>query len=94
MSSVKRQINYIIKKVSCNPSIKAVKEKSKIKSKFWFNLVSTETIKGIIKDLDIKKTSLGEIPTWLFKKLDFALDIVTLCVNEELKMGSFPDRLK
>ena len=27
-------------------------------------------------------------------KCDFVLDTVTICVNEALKMGSFPDSLK
>ena len=48
----------------------------------------------MINDLDIKKASSGEIPTYLFKKCDFMLDIVTVCVNEALKTGSFPDSLK
>ena len=59
-----------------------------------FNLVSTETIKRIINDLDIKKASSGEIPTYLFKKCDFIPDTATVCVNETLKTGSFPDSLK
>ena len=56
--------------------------------------MSTETIKRIINDLDIKKASSGEIPTCLFKKYDFILDTVTVCVNEALKTGSFPDSLE
>ena len=94
MSSGNDTINSIIKKVAFHQSIKAIKKKFKIKSKFPFNLVSTETIKRIINDLDIKKTSSGEIPTGLFKKCDFVLDTVTVCVNEALKTGSLPDSLK
>ena len=59
-----------------------------------FNLVSIETIKRIINDLDIEKASSGENPTYLVKKCDFVLDTVTICVNEALKTGSFPDSLK
>ena len=37
-----------------------------MKSEFSFNLVSRETIKRIISDLDIKKASSGEITTLPF----------------------------
>ena len=82
------QLTPLFKKFACNPSIKAIKKKFKIKSAFSFNLVSTETIKIIINDRDIKKASSGEIPTYLFKKCDFILDTVTVSVNEALKTGS------
>ena len=36
----------------------------------------------------------SEIPTYLFKKCDYILDTVTVCVNEALKTGSFPVILK
>ena len=36
----------------------------------------------------------GEIPTYLFKKFDYILDTVTVCVNKALKTGSLPDILK
>ena len=64
MSSGNDTINSIIKKIAFPPSIKAVKKNFKIKSKFSFKLVSTEAIKRIINDLDIKKASSGEIPTF------------------------------
>ena len=85
MSSRNDTINSIVKKFARHPSIKAIKKKFKIKSEFLFNLVSTETIKRIINDLEIKKASSGEIPTYLFKKCDFILDTITVCVNETLK---------
>ena len=67
-----------------------------------FKRVSTETIKRIVNDLDIKKPSSGEIPTYLkfqiptylYKKCDFVLETVTVCVNKALKTGFFPDSLK
>ena len=93
MSSRNDTINFIIKKIACHPSIKAIKKKFKIKSEFSFKLVSTETIKRIINDLDIRKASSGEILTYLVK-CDFILDTVTVCVNEALKTGSSPDSLK
>ena len=93
MTSRNDTINSIIKKFAFHPSIKAIKKKFKIKNEFSFNLVSTETIKRIINDLDIKKASSGEIPTYLFKKCRFILDAVTICVNEALKTGYIPDSL-
>ena len=69
MSSRNDPINSIIKKSACHPSIKAIKRKLKIESKVSFDLVSTETIKRIINDLDIKNASSGEIPTYLFKNM-------------------------
>ena len=87
-------INSIIKKFACHLNIKAIKKKFKIKSEFSFNLVSTETIKRIINDLDITKAFSSEIPTYLFKKCDFILDTVTVCVNGALKTGPFSDSLK
>ena len=74
--------------------MKAIKKKFKIESKFSFNLVSTETINRIINDLDINKASSSETPSYLFKKCDFVLDTVTVCVIEALKTGSFTDGLK
>ena len=94
MSSGNDKINSIIKKFAFHPSIKAMKKKIKTKSKFSFNLVSTETIKRTINNLDIKSASSGEISIYLPKKCDFVLDTVTVCVNEVLKTGFFSDRLK
>ena len=81
MSSGNDTINSIVKKVAFHQSIKSIKIKFKIKGEFLFNHVYTETIKRIINDLDIKKPSSGEIPTYFFRKCDFILDIVTVCVN-------------
>ena len=94
MSSGNDKVNSIIKKFVFYPSIKAMKKKIKIKSKFLFNPVSTETIKRTINNLDIKNASSGEIPIYLLKKYDFVLDTVTVCVNEALKTGFFSHRLK
>ena len=81
MSSGNDTINSIVKKVAFHQSIKPIKIKFKIKGEFLFNHVYTETIKRIINDLDIKKPSSGEIPTYFFRKCDFTLDIVIVCVN-------------
>ena len=69
VSSRNDTMNSIIKKFACHPSIKVIKQKFKIKSESSFNLVSTGTIKRIMNDLDIKKASSGEIPTYLLKNV-------------------------
>ena len=94
MSSRNDTTNSIIKKFACHPSIKAIKKKFIIKSEFSFNLASAETIKRIINDLDIKRASSGETPTYFFKKWDSVLDTVTVCVNGALEKRSFLDSLK
>ena len=50
--------------------------------------------KKIINDLVIKKHSSGKIPTYFFKKSDFVLKTVTVCVKKALKTASFPDSRK
>ena len=56
---------------------------------FHQSIKAIKIIKRIINDLDIKKPSSGEIPTYFFLKCDFVLDTVTVCVNKALKTGSF-----
>ena len=56
---------------------------------FYQSIKAIKIIKRIINDLDIKKPSSGEIPTYFFLKCDFVLDTVTVCVNKALKTGSF-----
>ena len=73
MSSGNETVNSIIKKFAFRRGIKAIKKTFEIKSKFLFNHVSTETIKRIINDLDIKKPSSCEISTYFIKKCDFVL---------------------
>ena len=82
MSSGNDTINSIIKTFAFHSSRKAIKKIFQIKIKFLLNLVSTDTIKRIINDLDIKKACSGEIPTYHFRKCEFILDTVTVCVNE------------
>ena len=54
--------------------------------------MSTETIKRIINNLEIKKPCSGEISTFLNDVILFCFVIV--CVKEALKTLSFPDSLK
>ena len=70
-----------------HPCIKALKKKFKVKREFLFNLVSTENIKRIINDLDIKKGS-WKIPTDLFKNV-----VLIWTLSQYVSTGSFPDSL-
>ena len=51
-------------------------------------------MKRIINDLHIKKPSSAKIPPFIFKKCEFVLDTVTVCVKEALKTETFRDSLK
>ena len=94
MSSGNDTINSIIKILAFHQSIKTIKKKFKIKSKFSFNHVSTDTIKRIVNVLDIKKSLPVKYQLTFLKKCDFVLDAVAVCINEALKTRSFPDSLK
>ena len=97
MSSRNDIIGSIIEKIVFHPSIKAIRKKFKIKSESSFNLVSAETIKRVINDLDIKKFLLVKFQFAFLKNViiyDFVLDTVIICVNEALKTLSFSDSLK
>ena len=85
MSFGNDKINSITKKKLAFTKVKNLK-KLKIKSKFLFKCVSTETIKRIIIGLDIKKPSSGEIPTYFLKKCNFDLGTITVCVSKVLKI--------
>ena len=73
---------------------KSNKKKIKIRNEFSFSLVSIETIKRIINDLDIKKTLPGDIPVSIFEKCDFVFNTVTVCVNKALASRIFSGDLK
>ena len=76
MSSGNDTINFIIRKSAFHPSIKAINRKFKIKSEFSFILVSTETTKRIITDLDDSNFwSNFNLP---FKNCDLILGTVTV----------------
>ena len=97
MSSRNDIIGSIIEKIVFHPSIKAIRKKFEIKSESSFNLVSAETIKRVINDLDIKKFLLVKFQFAFLKNViiyDFVLDTVIICVNEALKTVSFSDSLK
>ena len=62
-----KDLNYIIKKYRNHPSIKIIKENFPNFKKFAFQLVSTEDVKKVIKDLKTNKSVGGDIPTQILK---------------------------
>ena len=60
-----------------------------------FQEISVEKLESIIKALPNKSSSLDPIPMWLFKNcLPELLPIVHYIVNESLRKGKFPEKLK
>ena len=58
-----KDLNYIINKYRSHPSIKIIKENFPNVKKFAFQLVSTEDVKKVMKDLKTSKSVGGETPT-------------------------------
>ena len=88
-------LNYIINKYRNHPSIKTIKENFPNVKKFAFQLVSTEDVKKVIKDLKTNKSVGTEIPTQILKESEFTSDTLKNCINHSLKTtGEFPASLK
>ena len=66
-----KDLNYIINKYRNHPSIKTIKENFPNVKKFTLQLVSTDDVKKVIKDLKTNKSVGGEIPTQILKESDF-----------------------
>ena len=89
-----KDLNYIINKYRNHPSIKTIKENFPNVKKFAFQLVSTEDVKKIIKDLKTNQSAGGEIPTQILKESEFTLETLENCINQSLKTtGEFPGSL-
>ena len=90
-----KDLNYIINKYRNHPSIKTIKENFPNVKKFAFQLVSTEDVKKVIKDLKTNKSVGGEIPTQILKESEFTFETLENCINQSLKTtGEFPGSLK
>ena len=60
-----------------------------------FQAMSQDDIKKLIKDMPVKHCQLDPMPTWLMIEcLDVLLPIFTKIVNQSLKMGVMPSKLK
>ena len=77
-----------------NPSIKNIKRKYKITSKFSYKPVSEEFVKDIVNDLSSNKAAGGDISLKILKKCDLSFHFFTNCINEAIKNKKFPDSLK
>ena len=90
-----KNLNYIINKYRNHPSIKTIKEDFLNVKKFFFQLVSIEDVKKVIKDLKSNKPVGGEIPTQILKESEFTFETLKNCINQSLKAtGEFPGSLK
>ena len=90
-----KDLNYIINKYRNHPSIKTIKENFPNVKKFAFQLVSTEDVKKVIKDLKTNKSVRGEIPTQILKESEFTFETLKNCINQSLKStAEFPVSLK
>ena len=89
-----KDLNYIVNKYRNHPSIKTIKENFPNVKKFAFQLVSTEDVKKVIKDLKTNKSVRGEIPTQILKESEFTFETLKNCINQSLKTtGEFPGSL-
>ena len=90
-----KDLNYIINKYRNHPSIKTIKENFPNVKKFAFQLVSTEDVKKVIKDLKTNKSVGGEIPTQILKESEFTFETLKNCIIQSLEItGEFPGNLK
>ena len=90
-----KDLNYIINKYRNHPSLKIIKESFSNVKKFAFQLVSTEDVKKVIKDLKTNKSVRGEIPTQILKESEFIFKTLKNCINQSLKTtDDFPGSLK
>ena len=90
-----KDLNYIINKYRNHPSIKTIKENFPNFKKFDVQLISTEDVKKVIKDLKTNKSVGGEIPAQILKESEFIFETLKNCINQSLKTTSeFPGSLK
>ena len=73
-----KDLNYVINKYRNHPSIKIIKENFSNVKKFAFQLVSTEDVKKVIKDLKTNKSVGGEIPTQILKESEFTFETLKI----------------
>ena len=76
---------------SNHPSMKIIKENFSNVKKFAFQLVSTDNLKNVIKDLKTNKSVGGEIPTQILKESEFTFKTLKNCMDHSFKItGEFP----
>ena len=77
-------------------SISEIKENNIIPKEFCFKEVSSNEVKKIIKSLNRKKSVISScIPvSILIDSMDIYLPLFTDIINDSLKNGIFPDKLK
>ena len=84
-----------IKYFNNHPSIKTIKDKFRNSFSFKFEFVSTDIVLRCINEIDIKKSSSGEISPAIIKLAKKEILIpITNCINKCISIKSFPDELK
>ena len=84
-----------IKYFNNHPSIKTIKIKFRKSFSFKFEFVSADKILRYINEIDIKKSSSGEISPAIIKLAKKEILIpITNCINKCISTKSFPDALK
>ena len=84
-----------IKYFNNHPSIKTIKNKFRKSFSFKFEFVSADKILRYINEIDIKKSSSGEISPAIIKLAKKEILIpITNCINKCISTKSFPDALK
>ena len=84
-----------IKYFSYHPSIKTIKDKFRNSFNFKFEFVFTNIVLRCMNEIDIKKSSSGEISPAITKLAKKEILIpITNCINRCISIKSFPDELK
>ena len=77
------------------PSIlNKIKQKVKINRKLFFQSVSEDTVKNVVKNLPSDRVTAGEIPVVILKNSEFWFSELTKCINKAFNENKFPDTLK
>ena len=83
-----------IKYFNNHPSIKTVKNKFRNTFSFKFEFASTDIVLRCINEIDIKKSSSGEISPAIIKLAKKEILIpITNCINKCISIKPFPDEL-
>ena len=74
-------------------SILKIKQKVKINKKLFFQSVSEDTVKNVVKNIPSDKATAGEIPVDILKISEFCFDKLTKLI-EAFNENKFPDTVK
>ena len=89
-------IYQIIDKFTNHPSVKKIKQKINIESKFTFNLITLEKMERSLNTLNISKpTTHKNIPAKILVEYsDICAPYIQILYNNSITVGNFPDAMK